>query len=157
MTTFIKQYEQTFPVLTTINLPVTKASGAAPTTAYSIAVANGQAGDLLTITGKTQVTNNLHKAPFFSKSNNVGVGSYLSYIDGQGAHQTITFPTGGNVDAVMHHATRQEATVWEVPQGVSGTVIICFRLQSAALQAKANWALRVDQGYGNLRIKHERP
>ena len=35
MTTFIKQYEQTFPVLTTINLPVTKASGAAPTIEFN--------------------------------------------------------------------------------------------------------------------------
>ena len=43
MTTFIKQYEQTFPVLTTINLPVTKASGAAPTTAASTPVAGSVA------------------------------------------------------------------------------------------------------------------
>lgn len=150
-------YTTTSPAELTDTIAIKRAANLGWTPIFELTVANTQAGDLLTIAGQSQVTNNLHKAPFFSKSNNVGVGSYLTYIDGQGAHQTITFPTGGNVDAVMHHATRQEATVWEVPQGVSGTVTICFRLQSAALQAKANWALRVDQGYGNLRIKHERP
>lgn len=152
----IAYYTTALAIDATIPLPVKKDPNLGVTTVYSLAVANVVSGDLLDITGKVQVTNNLHKAPYLATNNNVSVGTCLAYLDGQGALQTITFWTGGNVNATGHHEPRGEATTWQVPQGVSGTVTVCFLAKSAALQAKSNWALRVDQGYGNLRIKHER-
>lgn len=153
----IGYYSTALDIGATLSLPVTKDPNLGITTIYSLTVTNTQAGDLLTITGKTQVTNNLHKPPISTTANNVALGSCLTYLDNQGAHQTITFWTGGNFDARRHHEPRSESTVWQVPANVPADLTICFLLKSAALQAKAKWALRVDQGYGNLRIKHERP
>ena len=138
-------------------IPVKRQSSIGWTPIYALTITGVQENDILTITGRAQATNNLHKPPFSSSNNNVGLGSSLAYIDSQGFYQPITPWAGMNIDARVHHGVRSESTVWQVPAGVPSDLLIRFYLKSAALQAKANWVLRVDQGYGYMRIKHERP
>lgn len=157
MATFVAYYA-TAPLGELVaTIPIKRASDQGWTPIFALTVANAQQNDILTITGRAQATNNLHKAPTFATNNNVGLGSSLAYIDGQGAYQAITPWVGSNLDARQHHGPRPESTVWQVPAGVPSNLLIRFYMKSAALQAKANWSLRVDQGYGFLRILHERP
>jgi len=115
-------------------------------------------GDILDIRAAAQATNNLHKAPFSTTQNNVGLGRCLAYIHPVTlAFMPITYWRGTNLDARQHHGDREDSAIWTVPEGVSGPVKIRFYMKSAALQAKSSWYLRVDQGYGHMHIKHERP
>lgn len=115
-------------------------------------------GDILHICAGAQATNNLHKAPWNTDKHNVGLGSCLAYIHPVTfAFMPITYWRGANIDAIIHHGARDDSAIWKVPDGVSGPVAIRFYMKSAALQAKSSWYLRVDQGYGLMSIKHERP
>ena len=138
-------------------LPVKRVANQGWTVIYEITVLHVQPGDIFTITGKAQATNNLHKPPFNSPNSNVALGSSLAYIGAQGEFRPITYWTGENIDARIHHGVRLESTVWQAPAGVPENLRIRFYLKSAAQQAKARWELRVDRGYGYLRITHERP
>ena len=138
-------------------IPVKTSAGLGITKVFEIAVPDVATGDILVISAKAQVTNNLHKAPFNTSDHNVGVGCALGAVDAVGAAYQITAWTGGNVDARLHHATRLDAATWAVPAGVSGPLAVRFYLKSSALQARPSWVLRVDPGYGHLRVLHLRP
>lgn len=115
-------------------------------------------GDILTIVAGCQATNNLHKSPFNAADNNVSLGRFLAYIHPVTLAMTpITLARGSNLDARQHHGPRDDAAIWKVPAGVSGPTKIRMYLHSAAEQARSSWYLRLDQGYGHMHIKHERP
>lgn len=115
-------------------------------------------GDILDINAGAQATNNLNKAPWNTTQHNVGLGQCLAFIHPVTlAFTPITYWRGRNLDARLHHGPRDDSAIWRVPEGVQGPTAIRFYMKSAALQAKSSWYLRVDQGYGQMSIKHERP
>ena len=132
------------------------------TTVLALPVKDVRSGDLLSVAGKIQRTNNLHKFIWkFLGGRIVGNGSRLA-LTYAGANKPVPLTnwTGFNVDKDMHHATSVDAQHWQSPADY-GDVEILFQAKNASTNAVTSgpkrWLMEVDRGLGHLSVIHTRP